>query len=156
MLNLDPVGQEQTPCHHQLLVLGHSLNSQQLFLNCDDVCTLTVLPGRGGLVLHAPRTYRLVATRSTSFETKLMFDIGLYEFKSTLSNVRFLSLGRTIACFWDAGSLAVRFYRQNAYQGHLLILLFLIFITDIYFYHCFMCLYGCGLSTFIKLLSDLI
>ena len=28
------------------------------------------------------------------------------------------------------------------------------FIIDIYFYHCFMCLYGCGLSTFI--ISDLI
>ena len=50
----------------------------------------------------------------------------------------------------------VRFYRQNAFQEHLLILLFLIFIIDIYFYHCFMCLYGCGLSTFIKLPSDLI
>jgi len=49
----------------------------------------------------------------------------------------------------------VRFYRQNAFQGHLLILLFLIFIIDIYFYHCFMRLYGCGLSTFIKLLSDI-
>ena len=52
----------------------------------------------------------------------------------------------------------MRFYRQNAFQGHLLILLFLIFIIDIYFYHCFMCLYGCSLSTFIKLLiiwSDL-
>ena len=50
----------------------------------------------------------------------------------------------------------VRFHRQNAFQGHLLILLFLIFIIDIYFHHCFMCLYGCSLSTFIKLLSDLI
>ena len=30
------------------------------------------------------------------------------------------------------------------------------FIIDIYFHHCFMCLYGCGLTTFIKLLSDLI
>ena len=51
----------------------------------------------------------------------------------------------------------VRFYHQNALQGHLLILLFVIFIIDmIYFYHYFMCSCGCGLSTFIKLLSDLI
>jgi len=50
----------------------------------------------------------------------------------------------------------VRFYRQNAFQGHLLTLLYLIFIIDIYFYYCFMCLYGCGLSTFIKLLLLLI
>ena len=48
------------------------------------------------------------------------------------------------------------FIVQNAFQGHLLILLFLIFLIDIYFYHCFMCLYGCRLSTFIKLASDLI
>ena len=32
----------------------------------------------------------------------------------------------------------------------------LLVIIDIYFYHCFMCLYGCGLSTFIKLPSNLI
>ena len=39
-----------------------------------------------------------------------------------------------------------------------LTLLFLIFIIDIYLpvYHCFMCLYGCGLSAFIKLAYDLI
>jgi len=35
----------------------------------------------------------------TSFETKLRFDIGLYELKSASSSVGFLSLGRTIACF---------------------------------------------------------
>ena len=47
----------------------------------------------------------------------------------------------------------VRFYRQNAFQGHILTLLFLILIIDIYVYRrCFMCWYGCGLSTFIKLL----
>jgi len=46
MLNLDPVEQEQTPCHHQLLVSGHSLNSQQLFLNCGDVITPVFFGGR--------------------------------------------------------------------------------------------------------------
>src|SRR5664279_1221538 len=66
----------------------------------DSVCGLEHWKKR---VFSTCSTNLLSATRSTIFETKLRFEMGLNELRSLESSVGFFSNGTVIAFFWLAG-----------------------------------------------------
>ena len=103
MLTSNLVAQKQTPCHHQLLISGRSLDSQQLFLYCADVCMLTVLPVRGSSVMHAPHTVWRQPVLEALKQSSGLISVGTSSDQLQVS-VSWAS-GERSPCFWNAGSL---------------------------------------------------
>jgi len=60
------------------------------------------------LFCSAWSTQRQAATLSISFETKVKFDIGLWEFRSSASSDGFFNRGKTTACLCRLGNIPDR------------------------------------------------